>query len=363
MSIVRFTDKKGQKYPYLYIDKVTGVFYVQKRIGKSVKKKSLNTCDFQTAKRVLIITLNDLGSDVDKSEIPNELIKDYYLQLFEEKKLNGIRESTLRRFTTVWEGAIEPYFGNLTAQDINAEILPKFIIWHKRNKPAVQLYNTFKYLKNIFRFMNRIGVLETKNIPLIEIPKDEQRHHDKKKGRIVTDSEFNEIFKHSSERFKIIVSLGFRCGMRKMEIGSLRMNQVKKTDGRYFIYLTEDDTKTGMARVVPIPKEITPLMEDYYPKIKSDYLFPTMDLKKHVASQVIDREWQDAKTKAKIKGRIRFHDLRGSCATNYARRGVNPIVACTLLGMGFSMYQKIYLNLTTNDLILAVDTLSFEDCK
>lgn len=57
------------------------------------------------------------------------------------------------------------------------------------------------------------------------------------------------------------------------------------------------------------------------------------------------------------KGRLRFHDLRHSRATEFARQDVNPAIACTILGMSLRMYQKVYLNLSGADLLKTIDKI------
>ena len=80
------------------------------------------------------------------------------------------------------------------------------------------------------------------------------------------------------------------------------------------------------------------------------------DLKRPRSSQLIDKGWFGAKAAANINNKMRFHDLRHTAATNMAKSGINPIVAVTVLGMNFKTYQKIYLKLSVEDLVIASET-------
>jgi len=48
-------------------------------------------------------------------------------------------------------------------------MLPDFMAWHRKKRPNTQFVNVFKYLGNLFSYMVRMGVVETKNLPLLTI--------------------------------------------------------------------------------------------------------------------------------------------------------------------------------------------------
>lgn len=359
MSIKAFVGKKGEKYAYLFIDEVTGIFYFQKRVGERVVKRSLETTDLILAKRKLLDFLKNVDSLlVEKKPKTNKLVRDFYQELYEDKKINGIKEVTLSRFDIIWRNYLEEFFGNVAPSRITQEKINEYILWHKKEKPGVQLYNSFKYLRNIINYMVEKGAIEYAKKPKIELPKDEQKIVDKKKGRVINDAEFYAIIDNGTERLRLIASMAYYCGMRKMEICSLRKDQIKVIKNDYFIQLSEDDTKTGLPRIVPIPDKLKDLFLKFYDEAYGSFIFSMKTKDNHISGQLLDKEWFGAKKLAKVKGRLRFHDLRHSCATHTARKNINPMVACSLLGMSFKTYQRIYLNLTESDIKLAVETMS-----
>lgn len=363
-NLRKYADKKGQSLPHLYVNTNTNDFWVVLRVGKVVRKQSLETSDYVKALSKLPLTLAQLGDAQSIKSVskraPQKLVRDYFEAVRKEKIANEINENTIRRMDSIWK-RIEPYVGNLNASQIRPDMMPDFILWHKAKHPGVQLFNTYKYLGNIFRYMVRVGAIKVSQVPELVLPKLEQKHHDKKKGRILDDAESLELLKHGTVRGSLIFGIAFYMGMRKMEIASLTKDRIKFEDGRYFFELTEHDTKTGVARTIPVPKFINPFLAEQINATESNYLFPAAKGGGHIPSQTVDAEWLEIKRQAKIKGRLRFHDLRHNRATIMAKLGVNPIIACTILGMSLKTYQMRYLKLSGKDLMLTMDQMTSDE--
>lgn len=353
-KLKKFKDKKGNEYPYLFIDERTGEFYAVKRVHLTVKKKPLGK-EFTKARAQVLSAIQEMSNE-KPIRVGNALIKDFYEIMLAEKKAMSIKESTLRRMDTVWRNNIEPYWQYLTPEDVNQDQVTKFMTWHRRKKPGVQFANTFKYLGNIFQIMVDRDQLSQAKRPKLIIPKDEQSHHDKDKGRYITDKEITAVLEKADEQTYLMIRIAHICGNRKMEIGSLEKERVILSGNHYVIRFDTDDTKTGMAREVPLPKDLTEKITDQLKASKSQYLFPMQsDPERHVYPKAIDDGWDVAKEAAEIKGRMRFHDLRHTAARNFASANVNPIIACTILGMSLATYQKVYCKLKASDLIIAVE--------
>lgn len=358
-KLKKYKDRKGNSTAHLYRDEVTDLFYAVIRIGEKIEKKSLETSDYLEALRLLPLALEQLGKPrIEVANTTNKLCRDFWKELRAEKEAKEIRPSTLLKIDSVWDGHLEPFVGNLRPDQIQKGIETDFILWHRKHFKNQQLFNPFKYLSNLFAFMLDRGAITASQMPELKLSKSEKRQHAKKKGRVITSDERAALHEHGSTRIRLIISLGDVLGMRKMEIGALEKSRITKEAGRYMIGLTEDDTKTGLPRLLGIPKSSQRLLEEQVKASgRSRYLFPTRDGAKYLPSQLIDREWLAVKKLAKIEGRLRFHDLRHSRATEFARQNVNPAIACTILGMSLRMYQKVYLNLSGNDLLKTIDAI------
>lgn len=364
-QLKKHVDKKGNSFPHLYIDEVTGEYWAVIRVDKKIRKRNLKTTSYFEAIGALPTVLADLSNKaqevgVEQSELPNKLLSDYWEDLLKEKRADDVAESTMIRAKTVWNHHLKDYLGAWTPDRVKPDMLPDFVEWHRKKHKGKQLINVYKYMGNLFRFMTRVGALQLSQVPPISVPKKEKKHHDKKKGRFITEEERLAIKRNcKGTRIRLIVGLADSLGMRKMEIGKLDKERIIHEDGRYFLELTEDDTKTGLPRILPVPREIEPLLiEQMSASSGSEFLFPTKNGLKSIPAPVIDREWKAAKVAAKIKGAMRMHDWRHTRATEMAKQNINPIIACTILGMTVSVYQKRYMQLSGKDLIKTVDEMS-----
>lgn len=278
-----------------------------------------------------------------------------YNLMLSQKLAYDISPATISRVQTIWKLSLAPFWASKKPSEISPELIVEFINWHKEHRPGVQFVNVFKYLGNIMQVMVEAGMLDASKKPKLELPQSEQKHHAKQKGRYITDEEFERILKRCTGWFKLYFAILFTSGFRKMELGKLTVDRLRKVDKRYIATLTTDDTKTGRAREVPFSEMLTPLVDKQL-KTGSPFLFPARDKTKHISPQRIDAEWVRAKRAAKIEGKCRLHDARHSCASNLAKDGISPIVSVVQLGMSLAMYQKTYLKLKAEDLYIVSDS-------
>lgn len=280
----------------------------------------------------------------------------YYNLMMSQKLAYATSPVTLSRIEVIWRKSLSPFWKNYKPENINQELIVEFINWHRENRKGVQLVNVFKYLGNMMQVMVEAGALDIAKKPKLELPKDEQKHHAKQKGRYITDQEFQSILNKTTGWFKLYFLILYTSGFRKMELGKLEISRLRKIENRFIAILTTDDTKTGRAREVPFSEMLTPLVEEQL-KLGSKYLFPSLkDLNIHIWPHSIDHEWKKAKIAAGIGGKLRIHDLRHSCASNLAKDNVNAVVVVTNLGMSLQMFQRTYLKLTAQDLFIASDS-------
>lgn len=348
--------------PHLYIDEEKGEFWVVKRINGSPKKKNLKTTNLNVAKSKMFRALGDLGDAKLKEKATTKLLKDFHENYMDRKKnVKGLRTSTIIRNESAWRNSLEPFFGNLVPSQITPKKIDDFITWHKTYKPGVRVFNPIRYLNGLLNYLIRIGELTSVQAPKIEMPKDEVVNYNRKKGRVITWEELDLLCLSSNDYLKLMINIAYRVGMRKMEIASLQKEKIIETHGRLFMKLDEDDTKTGIARTIPVPMELVEAFKSQIKTAKGGYVFGNSK-GGFKSSQVIDRDWSKAKKDSGITGKMRFHDLRHTCATNFARMKVNPMMAVTLLGMSLRTYQKTYLNLSAQDLIEVAD-LSYGEHK
>jgi len=285
-------------------------------------------------------------------------VRAYYDMMIAQKKAYETSAVTMSRIETIWRLSVAPFWKDILPKQINQELVTQFMNWHRQNRvhkngQPVQFTNTFKYLGNIFNVMIESGAMELSKKPKLDLPKSEQLHHSKQKGRYITDIELQTIRNNSSGWFELFLLIAYTTGMRKMELGKMELSRMDRIDDRWILSLNTDNTKTGNARKIPLAKMLTPLVDK---QIKGNFKYLFEFNCKHVTPQSIDIQWKLAKQKAGIIGRMREHDLRHSAASNMIKSGIAPMKAATLLGMSLAMLQKTYMKLTPEDLFDASES-------
>lgn len=352
--------KKVKRVSHLYFDDVAETYYVVKRMGDDVRKKAVGS-SYNDACGLIDSTIQGWKLEIKRETKDAKVFADFYHQMIEQKKADDVKPSTLRRIHSVWEHSLKPYWEFIQPAEINQPMITDFINWHRQRRPGRQLVNVFKYLGNVFTVMVESEVMQITRRPKLPLPKSEVRHHNEPKGRAPEAEEVGRIMRKADPRTELQILIGFTAGMRKMEIGSLPKKKVeRRPDGRFVLKLSTDVTKTGIARIIPLPGKASRLMEEALAAAgKSEWVFPMpTDPSRHTTARAMDVAWAEAKEKAEISERLRFHDLRHGAATAMARSGINPAVACTILGMSLSTFQKKYLKLAEKDLIIGTEAVA-----
>jgi len=355
-NLVKYITKRGKDIPYLYIDE-KGVFYVRKRIGDATPRISLETDVESIAISKIMDAIVELEHRAQNNLLKPKkgqvlLFKDYFNKMVELKKSDEIKQSTLNRINIIYKYSLEPFFGNLSPNEINKSLEIEFMNWHRLNRKGIQFVNVFKYLNNVLRFMVENGAILPVNMPVFKVPRNEQKHHLTQKGTFIKNSEFKLIRAQFSPEYKLLLNLAYELGMRQMELGALECERVVKADKMVHIDLSSFDTKTGLARIVPVPDEYHDEILRLKEKNKR-YIFESLkDSSKHVTGKHIFSLWKSAKLKAGITRPIRFHDLRHTRATILVQNNNNPILIATFLGMSIKTLQQKYLKLKPEDLLI-----------
>lgn len=343
--------------PNLYKDFNSGIFYLRARHNGKLLTRSLKTNQFSVARirvREWFRKIVQEDSDLYKT---NKLFRDYYEDFIDWKKSNEVASGTLESYSISWRHHIEPFWGNVPTHEINQKKFVEFLLWHREEMETL-LFNPLKLLRGVIKFIIRSGVV----LPQIDIkvPKREYDLNKESKGTFIEHQEIDAILGSDiPERGKLIIDLAYHTGMRLGEICNLKIDRIKKKDGLVQIHLKPQDTKTRSSRIVPLDKRLTDRLLKQVFESSSEYVFPMRgNNNKPFTKQAMDRVWLKALNLARIDRRIRFHDLRHTCATNFANRGLNPSIACAVLGMTLKVYSGIYLKKQSLDYSAAILAIS-----
>jgi integrase len=146
-----------------------------------------------------------------------------------------------------------------------------------------------------------------------------------------------------SETTMLIIEMAYNFGFRIGEIANLKKSRVKSDGKTHLVALKIGDTKTRKARQVPINDRVFKKLKKQMADSKGSYVFTQIRGESALDTQTITRWWHKALRCAGIRRRLRFHDLRHTCATNYANMELSPLKACTVLGMSLKIYEDVYV--------------------
>jgi integrase len=286
-----------------------------------------------------------------QSGIANDLLENHWKDLMITKKAE-CKHATGQTYDTNWN-VLKEFWGEKTALDVTPNELDKFKVWYLREHPTRFVRKSVNHLKMLFKYMEKNGYLL--KVPDMESMKAlheavEMNAKRVKVGRALKAKEQTSLIEAlnlytkkkprvEAIRIQLFLRLGLFGGMRVMEILS---SPSSKADLEAEV-LHAWSAKNGKWREVPMADGMKELFTELKSLDKSQWLFPMKtDPSKHDYTQNFDKHWVAIKKLSNIQGRLRFHDLRHTFATNTAEQGWPPITACDILDMSYSVYQKVY---------------------
>lgn len=163
------------------------------------------------------------------------------------------------------------------------------------------------------------------------------------------------------QRNKIMICLLYACGVRVSELVSLKISQVHLAE-----HCIKVLGKGGRERIIPLPDEMTVMLQNYLnvthtyllssdtsTKKRSagfrstDFLFPVLYAGKvsHITRQAFWRILKEIAARSGLMHSISPHVLRHSLATHLLKRGANLRVLQTLLGHEKINTVQVYTHL------------------
>lgn len=332
------------------------IYYKDQLLGKfSTKETSI-----QKAKYAVEIRRQQALHGVDLSEakrkivkVTNPKIKDIWNEIVEQKRIENSK-GTIVGYIKSWNHGFGEFFKDKHVDFFTEGNLNKFRLWYIETKPTRHAEKTVIHLKMLIRYCFEKRYLRvlpdlTKVSTLHEII---EKNAKRETGNRVYDenTEVMPLLISAKEvsskdfintRTYLAILLAVRCGLRKMEALNLLWDKVDFSKDQF----TVRSTKNHKWRTIPMIQSVKDafLEQAKFSKEISIFVFPMLsDPKKCISSQILDKSWNVAKTKAGIIGRAKFHCLRRTCATRMGEAGVPPISACQLLDQSLVVYQKVY---------------------
>jgi integrase len=174
--------------------------------------------------------------------------------------------------------------------------------------------------------------------------------------RIVSTDEYLRICDNAARHIEAMVTVAFNTGMRHGEIKGLRWSHVDREHG--FLRLPKELTKERRARAVPINKYTKEALDNVPRAMHHDFVFTFRG--KPITGRII-HAFQKACERAgiaygmKVKGGLRFHDLRASFKTGMLEAGVDKALRDKMVGHSLEGMDRYYLRLGDDHLRGAMD--------
>lgn len=190
-------------------------------------------------------------------------------------------------------------------------------------------------------------------------PRDHQRD-----AYILTEDEFRSVLGELPGYLTLPVMLAYYGGLRIGEICGLRTRSLDLVGGTVKVIRvvhsdgTEQDHAKGgrVGDYADLPDSVLPEMRRYlaqYPPLADGTLFSSKDRSGAVRPLTQDHLRRGFKMACKAAGlpyqEIRFHDLRHTCATNYARKNAPAYVIQAQLRHGRLDTSQRYIDTVEND--------------
>lgn len=333
-----------KKHFWLKQEPVSGSYYVQCfRTGKGSLCKVIKGATSKTQALALGEKIyNDfIGSDIhiNKRIKFKEAVKSVVVY----SKKRELRESTIEKARRDFRIHLVPFFGEMFLDQITDETWIDFVN-HKRELRGddVCLTEDLKQLTKMMVWALDKGYIKKKVNFKEMAPRP-------RVGTVVSEAEYQKLLNAATQKFRLIIRLGYECGMRVNEIKTLtfdRLDPKEKT-----IYLPASLVKTNKPRIFPIPSDLFNALiglrlndQDcgYVFKSRADQTRPMVSHGKN---------WARTKARAKVRSKIRFHDLRHSALTRWVVKEGRPVaIVSRYAGVSVHTLMRVYVHTNADDL-------------
>lgn len=241
------------------------------------------------------------------------------------------------------------HFDGCSIDDIDEHAWEGFLGFMAEKHPKRRIGKIQDYLSSFLKYQFHRGYIS-------RVP--ELRDPDKAStvGRALHADEIESILSACSlpkyQKLLLQVLMQLRMGMRSGEALKLSKDAVDLRAS--MIRLEAEDTKTRTARSIPIHDEVMPMLRAQMESNDSAWVFPNpSNMKVSISAQGNKSSWSSLLKRAGV--RCRRHDLRHTCATQFARDRIAPMIACRILGMSLAVYDKVYCKPSEDDLKAAFE--------
>jgi integrase len=261
--------------------------------------------------------------------------------LFEEwvETYLGIQEVTLLRtydrVGQVLRNLFVPYFKGKPVCEVTAVDIEAFRTAKANEGLSVGAINFYHaILKRCLSVARRRGIIQVNPASDVSLPDPGNE-----RSRVLTQEEFASLMMTLEHEDRLILLMGYDCGMRRGEILALTWDKISLVDR--VICLPGSATKNKTLRVVPMTDRVYAALQGLPRMADTPRVFPEGD--------GFPYRFKKATQRLGISDFV-FHDTRHCARTNLRRAGVDTSVAMKMLGHKSEKMSRRYDAIEVQDL-------------
>jgi integrase len=221
---------------------------------------------------------------------------------------------------------LDGFFKNMRAKNISTDVLNEFIAEQQKLGFAPGSINrSLAALRRMLKIAARDGKLN-------RVPHFPMLREAEPRAGFLEATDYHKLLAALPSHLRVVLGIGFWCGLRIGEIRSLRWSQIDFFERTLSLRALE--TKNNTARVVPLSAELLALLEAHRKACPPGFEFVAFQPgEKGTVERLrtFTRAWGRCCKQVGLEGRL-FHDLRRSAVRNLTRAGVSQAVAMTISG-------------------------------
>ncbi|MDR2538770.1 MAG: site-specific integrase [Bifidobacteriaceae bacterium] len=325
-SIEAYQTKRGERYLVRY--RKDGVRY---KGARTFPSKAQARYYLDIIQRDIELDKWETPKSKSELELDNILFCDYARKFLAEQ---DVRRHTKRNNQGVFRNHIEGHFQNKQLKEITEQDCKKWYAGLDKTK-EYGTWGCLKVLKLLFNQAKKDKLITYSPADIIPTVKPKKLNISKIKSSLLSETEVLALIEATPPKYRLITVLGAYCGLRIGEALALQRKDIDLEERTVNInkqvqysagvaHITEPKTPNSN-RLVPIPLEAMPHfithLEDFTGRFPASYLFA-----RPTDGQPLARTYYNDKVFSKARKAIgrphfRYHDLRHTCLTYYARGG------------------------------------------
>ena len=346
----------------LWLNRASGVYYVRKSF-KRYKLPDLFQSTGETLPRKAKAKAEELIQAYLKKheEIAKggHLISDIIAEVL--STVTPTRREGTQLLHRRYLGELSQEWGDWLVNDVTLAAWAKWLVGFKRRKKRATFMDYQKHMNLLLRYAYR----QRYATHLLTLPLPD-RSERLTTARVYTMDEIHRLFNAMNDDMQTQFVLAFECFMRLREALHLTWERVDLETG--IVTLRPQDvktgSKTGKGRSFKLSENAWERLKKRRQWISGPYVFPAPNNWKKPKQrsrpvQQTGHAWREAKKRAGITGRARWHDIRHTSITmSLMEHRADPVLVSEYAGVSVRTIQQVYLHSTAEQTSSVASVLS-----